>query len=157
MQTSFRSRQIAILLLFIASATGCATQPKPEPIVISPFWTSNAPSPSELDAHERLCWTEDEAADDVSFLACMASLGWQQTQPEVQGVVVYHVRPRSDIRSRVNVRARPSTASQVLAKLPVGQEVVLLAQLDSWYRVRLQGGSEGYVSRRWMERVPSHE
>lgn len=53
--------------------------------------------------------------------------------------------------SRVNVRTGPSTQYGVITSLPYGQPVELLAENgDGWARIRLDGGREGFMARRFL-------
>lgn len=55
--------------------------------------------------------------------------------------VVYYAIPTTEIRLRVE----PNTSCETLAKVPAGTKMLLLEQLDGWYKVR-HDGMEGYIS-----------
>jgi uncharacterized protein YgiM (DUF1202 family) len=54
--------------------------------------------------------------------------------------------------SSVNVRAGPSTETEVLGKLANGEAALLVADVDGeWARIVIQGdGLEGYVALRYL-------
>ena len=58
------------------------------------------------------------------------------------------VRERAGYSSGSNVRVRstPSTSGRILATLSKGQRFTVIGEKEgSWYRVRLQNGTLGYV------------
>ena len=57
------------------------------------------------------------------------------------------------IKSAVNLRKEPNTASRVLATLPKDTDVNVLGLEDGWYRVRC-AGEEGYIRSDLMEQLP---
>lgn len=59
------------------------------------------------------------------------------------------VRPSDRVVRNVVVRAEPTTRSTAIAALPPGQSAELEAEVPGWYRVRLQNGLSGYVSKSW--------
>lgn len=52
----------------------------------------------------------------------------------------------------LRVRDKPSTGGEELARVLPGDELVLLEELASWDRVRLANGTEGYVSKTYVEK-----
>jgi beta-lactamase superfamily II metal-dependent hydrolase len=69
------------------------------------------------------------------------------------GAIADTVTPRADVRARVNVRQHPSLDAPVVASLAPGDSSEWLEDLPGWYRIRLSGGTEGYVSASWTRRV----
>lgn len=60
------------------------------------------------------------------------------------------VTPTDAVVHRVNVRRFASTgATKVIGSLAPGEHATLLADIPGWYRVQLQDGTVGYVSKRW--------
>jgi len=52
----------------------------------------------------------------------------------------------------LRVRDKASTAGKEIARVLPGDELVLLEELASWDRVRLANGTEGYVSKTYVEK-----
>ena len=90
---------------------------------------------------------EDAPLDELLFSVCMFDRGWRETRGEDPSVAA--VMPAERVRSRVNVRAHPSSASQIVTALAVGERAQLLGREGDWYHVRLPNGHEGYVSADW--------
>lgn len=63
-----------------------------------------------------------------------------QTEQEEEDLVYYAV-PITELR----LREQPSTSSEVLAGIPAGTKVILIEELDGWYKVSYNG-MEGYIS-----------
>jgi competence protein ComEC len=60
------------------------------------------------------------------------------------------VTPSHRVTTRVNVREFPSTQdSNIVGKLKVGEEALLIDNEPRWYKVRLSNGVEGFVSKAW--------
>lgn len=71
-------------------------------------------------------------------------------------VTVVHaedVTPSDRVTSRLNVREEPSTDSLIVGKLEPGETATLVDSAARWYRVRLDNGALGYVSKAWSEVV----
>lgn len=52
----------------------------------------------------------------------------------------------------LRVREKPTTASKEIAQVKPGDELVLLEEAGNWDRIKLQGGTEGYVSTVYVEK-----
>ncbi len=52
----------------------------------------------------------------------------------------------------LRIREKPTIASNEIAKVYPGDELVLLEELESWDRVRLPSGREGYASKAYVEK-----
>lgn len=52
----------------------------------------------------------------------------------------------------LRVRDKAATSGQEIGRVSPGDELVLLEELNSWYRIRLQNGDEGYVSAAYVEK-----
>ncbi len=61
------------------------------------------------------------------------------------------VHPSERVQSAVNVRAEPTTSSAVLDRLRPGENLEYLGEVPFWYRVRLEDGRAGYVSKAWTD------
>ena len=140
--------------LLVVSLTGCAGAPQDRPGFM---WVSLGPPLDTFEEHQLDCQggkddtlTMPPAHDERGFLACMADRGWRRTPGDE--VVSEHVVPRASVQSHVNIRTRPSTESPVLDRPAAGRSADLLDEVGSWYRVRLDDGSEGFVSSRWTQR-----
>lgn len=55
----------------------------------------------------------------------------------------------------LRVRDKPSTAGKELARVLPGEELVLLEELSGWDRIRLSNGTEGYVSKTYVDKKTS--
>jgi beta-lactamase superfamily II metal-dependent hydrolase len=76
-----------------------------------------------------------------------AGLGAQET----------FVVPVDEVVSRVVVRSGPSAETADIGALRPGSRAILLGSVPRWYRVRLDDGTEGFVSKRWTRVVPAEE
>ena len=61
-----------------------------------------------------------------------------------------HVTPSGRVESLVVVREEASLASDRVGELHKGQRAVLLDRVPRWYRVRLEDGTTGFVSKSWV-------
>lgn len=64
------------------------------------------------------------------------------------------VVPSADVVSRVVVRASASSQSADIGSIGPGWAAELLGSVPRWYRVRLDVGVEGFVSKRWTQVIP---
>lgn len=58
--------------------------------------------------------------------------------------------------SALKLRKEPNTSCDVLTNIPQGTKVLIIEQLDGWYKVQYDG-QEGYVSADWVEILESTE
>jgi hypothetical protein len=65
------------------------------------------------------------------------------------------VIPSPDVTTGVVVRASASSQSPNLGTLRPGDHALLLGSVPSWYRIQLPDGTQGFVSKRWTQVVPS--
>ncbi len=63
------------------------------------------------------------------------------------------VVPTSEVTNRVVVRAAPSAQTTDVGSLRLGEKAELLGSVPSWYRIRLENGTEGFVAKRWTRVV----
>ena len=63
---------------------------------------------------------------------------------------VHHVSPSEHVDAFVNIRAKASLESDTVGELHKGERAELLERLPRWYRVRLQDGTSGFVSKSWV-------
>ncbi len=54
----------------------------------------------------------------------------------------------------LRVRDQASLLGKEIAKVNVGDQLTLLEELGSWYKVRLPSGTEGFVSSSYVEKTP---
>ena len=59
------------------------------------------------------------------------------------------VSPSDRVTTRLNVRSEPSTASEIVGKLLPGKTAFFLDDVPHWFKVRLDDGVEGFVSKAW--------
>ena len=71
----------------------------------------------------------------------------------VTAVHAEDVTPSDRVASRLNVREQPSTDSPIVGKLVPGETATLIDSPARWYRIRLDNGALGYVSKAWSEVV----
>jgi uncharacterized protein YgiM (DUF1202 family) len=83
---------------------------------------------------------EDGASIEVAVTEAVA-------EPPIAGGTIWYVTADA-----VNVRAAPSTDSEVLGRLGSGEATLLVAAVDSdWAQIVIQGdGVEGYVALRFL-------
>ena len=55
----------------------------------------------------------------------------------------------------LRVRDKPNLVGKEIARVLPGDELILLEDLNSWFRVRLTDGKEGYVSSQYVEKLNS--
>lgn len=53
----------------------------------------------------------------------------------------------------LRVRDKPNLGGSEVGRVSQGDELILLEDLSSWFKVRLSGGKEGYVSSQYVEKV----
>lgn len=63
------------------------------------------------------------------------------------------ITPLEHVTTRLNVRAQPSTDSAIVGKLAPDETAPLVNSTARWYRIRLDDGTHGYVSKAWSEVV----
>lgn len=54
----------------------------------------------------------------------------------------------------LRVRDKPSLAGNEVARVSTGDELILLEEQTSWYRIRTADGKEGYVSAQYVQKKP---
>ncbi|MBI4036924.1 PEGA domain-containing protein [Candidatus Daviesbacteria bacterium] len=54
----------------------------------------------------------------------------------------------------LRVRDKPSVAGQEISQVSVGQTLILIEELSGWDKVKLDNGTEGYVSASYVEKQP---
>ena len=59
------------------------------------------------------------------------------------------VTPSERVTTRLNVRSAPSTSSAIVGKLLPGETAPFLEDVPHWYKVRLNNGTQGFVSKSW--------
>lgn len=64
------------------------------------------------------------------------------------------VTPSHRVASFLNVRAEPTTSSDVVGVLTPGEYAVLGESIGRWHRVILSDGAAGFVSKAWAALVP---
>lgn len=62
------------------------------------------------------------------------------------------VTPSSRVTSYVNVRSEPKIDGNIVGSLSPGESAVCLNSFPHWYHVRLDDGTEGFVSKTWTDR-----
>lgn len=77
---------------------------------------------------------ENLAQSTAEFLGVV----FRQPQPERTGIVVTQNTP-------LNLRSRPTTSSEILAKIPKGTSIPIAGTQGTWYLTRYNG-QQGYVS-----------
>jgi len=156
-----RNRRITVLSIafLMLTAVACASPPERP----AKLWVSTGGQLENFGSDERYCLdhaTEEEGAalDDQLFAVCMFTKGWRvsgEAKPRIEEPKqeIASVAPRAGLRSKVNVRTRPSTDSRVLTALASDDRAQLLGRDGDWFHVRLVSGEQGYVSARWTRRV----
>ncbi|MBW2387715.1 MAG: SH3 domain-containing protein [Deltaproteobacteria bacterium] len=142
-------------LCFLMMCVGCGGIPLAPP---AQMWVATQPQGVELEAAQAECdlfaqvtsgsleTTLSVWVDEAEFMRCMEHDGW--AMEPIEGV-----SPTSSVKTHVNVRSGPSSESQVMAQLSSGARANFLTEVGDWYRVRLNDGSEGFVSAQWTELV----
>lgn len=70
-------------------------------------------------------------------LACMVATPFAAFgEGQVQGVI---------LGNNVNIRQTPKTSSEVLTKLPIGEEVQVLSNDSNWYLVETDSNTQGWI------------
>lgn len=62
------------------------------------------------------------------------------------------VTPSSRVTSYVKVRSEPKIDDNIVGSLSPGKSAVCLNSFPHWYHVRLDDGTEGFVSKTWTDR-----
>lgn len=55
------------------------------------------------------------------------------------------------VKSYVNVRAAPSTSSEIIGALRPGKSAPMVSESEEWFAIRMSGGVTGFVSRYWTD------
>ncbi|MCO6414079.1 MAG: SH3 domain-containing protein [Thiogranum sp.] len=63
--------------------------------------------------------------------------------------------PSDRVTTRLNVRSEPSASTEVVGKLHPGEDALFLEAVPHWYKVRLDDGREGFVSKSWSVKLDS--
>ncbi len=94
------------------------------------------------DNREDAMWIREnigEIAENLSrSTAEFLGVGFNQPQPERSGIVITQNDP-------LNLRAQPTTASEILSKIPKGTRIPIIGSQGIWYLTRYNG-KQGYVS-----------
>lgn len=146
-------------LCFLMFCVGCSGIPLAPP---AQMWAATQPQSVELEVAQTECDLSAQVSsgslettlsiwvDEAEFLRCMERGGWA-LEP-IEGV-----SPTSRVKTHVNVRSGPSSESRVLAQLSSGARADFLTEVGGWYRIRLDDGSEGFVSTQWTQLVGSKQ
>ena len=59
------------------------------------------------------------------------------------------VTPVDAVETYVNIRSAPEAGSEVVGRLNQGKSLPLVASVDGWNEVELEGGDTGYISGAW--------
>jgi len=65
------------------------------------------------------------------------------------------VTPSDRVTTRLNVRDSPSATTAVIGKLLPGEDALFLESVPRWYKIRLNDGQEGFVSKSWAVKLDS--
>lgn len=65
------------------------------------------------------------------------------------------VTPSDRVTTRLNVRDGPSTTTGIVGKLQPGEEALFLESVPRWYKIQLEDGQEGFVSKSWSVKLDS--
>ena len=57
--------------------------------------------------------------------------------------------PSDRVTTRLNVRSKPSTSSGIVGKFHPGESALFLEDVPHWFKVRLDDGVEGFISKAW--------
>lgn len=63
------------------------------------------------------------------------------------------IMPSGRVSTQLNVRASPNTSSAVVGKLKPREAALLVSSQPGWYAVRLDDGTQGFVSKGWSDEV----
>ena len=67
------------------------------------------------------------------------------------------VMPSSRVTSHLNVRQQPDVSSPVVGTLSPGESAELTGSVPHWYKVTLNNGTQGFVSKAWAQVVAGVE
>jgi len=67
------------------------------------------------------------------------------------------VTPSGRVISHLNVRQNPDVNSDVVGKLKPNETAELLESVPYWYKIRLNNGTQGFVSKAWAVKVADAE
>lgn len=72
------------------------------------------------------------------------------------GVQAYadQVTPRERVKTRLRIRAAPTTESPIIGSLEPGETAPLRRSLSHWYEVTTPDGRPGFVSKAWARLIP---
>ena len=90
--------------------------------------------------------------DRMSWRISVILVGFLLWATQGYGAVV---TPSDRVTSRLNVRDGPSTTTSIVGKLLPGKEALFLESVPHWYKVRLDSGQEGFVSKSWSIKLES--
>jgi hypothetical protein len=65
------------------------------------------------------------------------------------------VTPSDRVTTRLNVRDGPSTTTAIVGKLQPGEDALFLESIPRWYKIQLDNGQEGFVSKSWSIKLDS--
>jgi uncharacterized protein YgiM (DUF1202 family) len=67
------------------------------------------------------------------------------------------VVPIDKVENSINIRLSPDASTDIVGKLKQGESIELVAGIDGWYEVQLEGDATGYVSADWSRVVTAEE
>jgi len=67
------------------------------------------------------------------------------------------VVPIDKVENSINIRLSPDASTDIVGKLEQGASIELVASIDGWYQVQLEGDATGYVSADWSRVVTAEE
>jgi uncharacterized protein YgiM (DUF1202 family) len=89
---------------------------------------------------------QDKTIDGSGFEAKVTVTGGSQAQPQIQVIV------KQTPTGYLNVREGPGQSYAVISRILPGQTFVFLEEGIGWVKIRLNDGSEGWVSSTYVEK-----
>ncbi len=63
------------------------------------------------------------------------------------------VTPIDKVQESVNVRMEADASSEIVGVLLAGDDAEVVAELEGWYEIELEGGATGFISADWTQKV----
>ena len=128
-----------------------APLPEPAPLTQAAAEPERTVAPADVAAFDRAA----EAAETGAPSSVVPETGEAAPSTDAADPIAAALSEALDLRvvtgTLVNVRSGPGTAFEVVAQLAEGQRAEALREEDGWAEVRLEDGTTGWMSARFLE------
>ncbi len=102
--------------------------------------------------------SERAVSRSLEFAEALASIGmtiskyqWNTSEQAVAAAMAQKVKIEGKSSKKQKVYQEPNDTSSMVAEVPGGVELEVIATEGDWYKVKLLGGKEGYINKKYVK------